>query len=383
LGTSTTFVYNFADPATVWSYNVISVHHDIFWFIIIILALVYWALYKILKDYGWNCFNKQVGLSRIFFYTTPVILWMETFIIFFWFKIFYKIADIVFWVFSNIINSYLIKLINLMPLNFKNTSKDNKVEDEEDENMFYEDLNFFLFSGDEYSDGLVYSFWVKKWKFKYFRKLLKQKYLTYFLYSYSSNAIFFNGYNDDFLTVHRFHDSTKLEFVYAIFPTIVIGFILLPSIYLLYSLDDNLEPKFVIKIYGHQWFWSYEFDNLVEFSNTKSEIRKFTFDSVMVLEEDLRLGEKRLLEVNNRLILPTDVTLRFVISSADVLHSWSIPEMGIKMDAVPGRLNQFITLICKPGIYYGQCSELCGVAHGFMPIVVHAVPYDVFIKYLG
>jgi heme/copper-type cytochrome/quinol oxidase subunit 2 len=103
----------------------------------------------------------------------------------------------------------------------------------------------------------------------------------------------------------------------------------------------------------------------------------------MVSEEDLRLGEKRLLEVNNRLILPTDVTLRFVISSADVLHSWSIPEMGIKMDAVPGRLNQFITLICKPGIYYGQCSELCGVAHGFMPIVVHAVPYDVFIKYLG
>jgi len=103
-----------------------------------------------------------------------------------------------------------------------------------------------------------------------------------------------------------------------------------------------------------------------------------SFDSVLIQEGELKLGTKRLLEVDKRLILPIDVTLRLVVTSTDVLHSWSVPEMGIKVDAVPGRLNQFITLICRPGIFYGQCSELCGVAHGFMPIVVHAVPFDSF-----
>jgi heme/copper-type cytochrome/quinol oxidase subunit 2 len=102
------------------------------------------------------------------------------------------------------------------------------------------------------------------------------------------------------------------------------------------------------------------------------------FDSYLILEEDLPFGTKRLLEVNRRVVLPINVTLRFLVTSGDVLHSWAIPEMGIKVDAVPGRLNQFLTLIRKPGIFYGQCSELCGVAHGFMPIVIHAVSYEEF-----
>lgn len=101
--------------------------------------------------------------------------------------------------------------------------------------------------------------------------------------------------------------------------------------------------------------------------------KDFKFDSYLVLEEDLRLGEKRLLEVSNRVVLPTNVILRILVSSGDVLHAWAVPEMGIKVDAVPGRLNQTLSIILRPGIFYGQCSELCGVAHGFMPIVVHAV----------
>lgn len=93
----------------------------------------------------------------------------------------------------------------------------------------------------------------------------------------------------------------------------------------------------------------------------------------MVLEQDLVIGSRRLLEVSNRVVLPTNIVIRFLITSGDVLHSWSVPEMGIKVDAVPGRLNECLGFLLRPGIFYGQCSELCGVAHGFMPIVVHAV----------
>jgi len=97
----------------------------------------------------------------------------------------------------------------------------------------------------------------------------------------------------------------------------------------------------------------------------------------------LSLGARRLLEVDNVLVLPVNVTLRFLISSGDVLHAWSVPEMGLKVDAVPGRLNQYISLIRGAGTFYGQCSELCGVGHGFMPIVVKAVAYDDFLNYLN
>lgn len=113
------------------------------------------------------------------------------------------------------------------------------------------------------------------------------------------------------------------------------------------------------------------------------DFKSFQFESVLVQEADLMVGQKRLLEVDKRLVIPLNLTVRFIITSYDVLHAWSVPELGIKIDAVPGRLNQFVTLAIKPGLYYGQCSELCGVAHGFMPIVVQVVPYDDFLTYLG
>lgn len=107
------------------------------------------------------------------------------------------------------------------------------------------------------------------------------------------------------------------------------------------------------------------------------------FDSVMLDESDLHIGEHRLYEVDNRLVVPMGVPVRFVVTSADVLHSWAIPSMGVKVDAVPGRLNQFVTIIKRPGVFYGQCSELCGPLHGFMPIVLQAVSYPEFIDFVN
>jgi len=116
--------------------------------------------------------------------------------------------------------------------------------------------------------------------------------------------------------------------------------------------------------------------SLVEFSlNDPALFATFEFDSCMVITDSLQLGQKRLLEVDNPLIVPCSIGLRFLITSADVLHAWALPQLGIKVDAVPGRLSQYISMVRRPGIFYGQCSEICGVAHAFMPIVVHGVPY--------
>jgi cytochrome c oxidase subunit 2 len=149
--------------------------------------------------------------------------------------------------------------------------------------------------------------------------------------------------------------------------------ILIPSLYLLYSSDDALVPVLTFKVLGHQWYWAYEFNNWIQISK-EDDLRfvSYEFDSYLIHTDDLELGQKRLLEVDNRLIVPASVPLRFIVTSGDVLHSWAVPELGIKIDAVPGRLNQVITFIIRPGVYYGQCSELCGVSHGFMPIVVVA-----------
>jgi len=107
------------------------------------------------------------------------------------------------------------------------------------------------------------------------------------------------------------------------------------------------------------------------------------FDSNIILTDELDFGTKRLLEVDKRLVVPLNMTLRFLITSSDVLHAWAVPELGIKMDAVPGRLNQIIAFVTKPGVYYGQCSELCGASHGFMPIVVVGMPYYDFVQWLS
>ena len=152
--------------------------------------------------------------------------------------------------------------------------------------------------------------------------------------------------------------------------------IAIPSFALLYSLDEVVNPSMTLKVIGHQWYWSYEYSDS---SNPKNILN---FDSYMKSEEDLTLGNFRLLEVDNRIVLPIKIHIRLLVTAADVLHSWAVPSLGIKVDACPGRLNQVFLFLKREGVFYGQCSEICGINHGFMPIVVQGVKIDKFISYL-
>lgn len=178
--------------------------------------------------------------------------------------------------------------------------------------------------------------------------------------------------------------GTIIEIVWTIVPAIILLFVAIPSFTLLYSMDEILDPMLTLKVIGHQWFWSYEYSDYTTLSLDSDS--SFIYDSYMVLEEDLNIGEFRLLEVDNRVVLPTHTHIRVLVTSTDVLHSWAIPSLGIKIDACPGRLNQISTFINRPGVYYGQCSEICGINHGFMPIALEAVNFKdyaswIFIKY--
>jgi cytochrome c oxidase subunit 2 len=174
-----------------------------------------------------------------------------------------------------------------------------------------------------------------------------------------------------------FTHSSLLEIVWTIIPALILLILAVPSFSLLYSLDELATPKLTLKIIGHQWYWSYEYS---DYSAIAGE--SLAFDSYMLTDSDLTFGSFRLLEVDNRVILPTSVHIRLLITSADVLHSWAVPSFGIKVDACPGRLSQAFVFLKRDGVYYGQCSEICGVNHGFMPIVVKAVSKTVFIGWL-
>lgn len=172
--------------------------------------------------------------------------------------------------------------------------------------------------------------------------------------------------------------GTVLEIVWTVTPSLILLFIAVPSFSLLYSLDDIMDPEITYKAIGHQWYWSYEYPDLL---TPYGEV-EVQFDSYMVTEGDLYEGELRLLETDNRVVVPVGTNIRLLVTAADVIHSWAVPSLGIKVDAVPGRLNQVAMLIQRPGVFYGQCSEICGVNHGFMPIVVEAVPMNEYISWL-
>ena len=164
---------------------------------------------------------------------------------------------------------------------------------------------------------------------------------------------------------------TFLEIIWTVLPCVILLLIAIPSFSLLYAIEDFNVIESTIKVIGNQWYWSYEFPG--------NGFEK-TFDSVMISEIDLEDG-LRLLEVDNRLVLPIEKQIRLFITSTDVLHSWAIPSLGIKMDACPGRLNQVALWINRKGVYYGQCSEICGINHSFMPIVLQAVDETTFFEW--
>jgi len=172
-----------------------------------------------------------------------------------------------------------------------------------------------------------------------------------------------------------FSHSSILEIVWTIIPALILIFIAVPSFTLLYSLDEFSDPSITIKIVGHQWYWSYEYS---DYFLQIEECTRLNFDAYMINTNDLGLGMFRLLEVDNRLLLPIKTNIRLLVTSSDVIHSWTIPSFGIKVDAIPGRLSQASLFIKREGLYYGQCSEICGINHGFMPIVVKGVNSRLF-----
>lgn len=180
-----------------------------------------------------------------------------------------------------------------------------------------------------------------------------------------------------FLLSHlRVTHHTLLEVVWTIVPTIILYFIAVPSFYLLYSIDEILDPSITLKAVGHQWYWSYEY------SDYKIDFDNINYDSYMLPEDELVLGQLRLLEVDNPVVLPINTHVRLLVTAADVLHCWAVPSLGVKIDAVPGRLNQASIYLKRLGTFYGQCSEICGVNHGFMPIVVKSVRLENYISWI-
>nr|AAK31129.1 cytochrome oxidase subunit II [Pulex simulans] len=180
-------------------------------------------------------------------------------------------------------------------------------------------------------------------------------------------SLFFNKYTNRLLM-----ESQNIEIIWTTLPAFMLIFIALPSLRLLYLLDDLNKPLITLKTIGHQWYWSYEYS---DFNNTE-------FDSYMIPNEELMDNNFRLLDVDNRIILPFNSQIRIVITATDVLHSWTIPSLGIKVDATPGRLNQSNFLINRPGLFFGQCSEICGANHSFMPIVIESVSVNSFINWI-
>jgi len=172
--------------------------------------------------------------------------------------------------------------------------------------------------------------------------------------------------------------GTTIEIIWTITPSIILMVIAIPSFALLYSIDEVIDPAVTVKVIGHQWYWSYEYS---DYSDQNGNA--INFDSYMVSDDDLQKGGIRLLEVDNRVMLPANTHVRALVTSADVIHSWAIPSLGVKIDACPGRLNQVGIFIKRPGTFFGQCSELCGVQHGFMPIAIEAVSIEKYIQWVS
>nr|QRW36308.1 cytochrome c oxidase subunit 2 [Hydroporus brevis] len=188
------------------------------------------------------------------------------------------------------------------------------------------------------------------------------------LVGYLMFSLFFNMYINRFLL-----EGQTIEVIWTILPAIILIFIALPSLRLLYLLDEISNPWLTLKSIGHQWYWSYEY----------SDFKKLEFDSYMIPTNELNMDGFRLLDVDNRIILPFNSQIRILVSAMDVLHSWTIPSLGVKIDATPGRLNQTNFFMNRPGLFYGQCSEICGANHSFMPIVIESIPTNMFINWIS
>uniref|UniRef100_UPI003002C69E cytochrome c oxidase subunit II n=1 Tax=Triatoma boliviana TaxID=3120505 RepID=UPI003002C69E len=188
------------------------------------------------------------------------------------------------------------------------------------------------------------------------------------LVMYTMTTIFYNK-----LTNRYMLESQMIELIWTMMPAVILILLALPSLRILYLMDEINNPLLTIKSIGHQWYWSYEY----------SDFKNIEFDSYMKPYNNLEKSEFRLLDVDNRIILPSNCQTRILVTATDVLHSWTIPNLGIKIDATPGRLNQGSFSINRPGLMFGQCSEICGANHSFMPIVIESISTNQFIYWLN
>lgn len=168
----------------------------------------------------------------------------------------------------------------------------------------------------------------------------------------------------------QFSHNVLIEVIWTIVPVLILLIIVIPSFKLLYYIDRTAEPEMTLKVTGYQWYWGFEYPDQ----------EGINFQAYMVPEKDIdkTKGQIRLLSTDNPVVLPVDTNIQIIVTAADVLHAFALPALGVKIDAVPGRLNETWVRITKPGIYYGQCSELCGKDHAYMPVEVHAVSKEEF-----
>lgn len=178
----------------------------------------------------------------------------------------------------------------------------------------------------------------------------------------------FNKYFNRFLL-----EGQEIETFWTIIPAFILIFIAFPSLQILYIIDETRTPNLTIKTIGHQWYWSYEY----------SDFKQISFDAYIIPSEESEINSFRLLDVDNRTIIPSNINIRILISAADVIHSWAIPSLGIKADAIPGRINQVPLIASRTGLFFGQCSEICGANHSFIPIVIERTPTINFIKWIN
>lgn len=487
----------FYDTGTLMSLLICLEHIFVTYYLIIILVMVYWCLYVFIIDFSsWNSVNKNNILKSISLYLLNnfinifVYLYVQIYINILKLILIFKEFKFLIFLYNSHLNS-----LNQFPFNLNKTFliQKNLI------NIFSNFFKQFDFLGRSILiinqstikfiiilSLLVESILLLQEKFNYKTYIVKKK-MNYFLFYSKPKSFFFslpeNGFShskkvnklsysnwlislrslyNNVFSVNQFKHSGIFEAIWAAFPTIIIVSILIPSLILLYSFEDILNPKMTIKVIGNQWYWTYEFDNWINYNKRPESIKKldlgkypaahekpltrlfnelgykdirtvgkvekferarellhayktntnkdepmvrlakllgykslrdytnkaesiyssFAFNSVIVDLDSLELGEKRLLEVDNRLVLSTNLTTRFLVTSVDVLHAFAVPELGFKVDAVPGRLNQILVFVSRPGVYYGQCSELCGTNHGFMPIVIQAVTPSNYLNYI-
>nr|QGZ08699.1 cytochrome c oxidase subunit 2 [Saprochaete ingens] len=198
--------------------------------------------------------------------------------------------------------------------------------------------------------------------------------VTYMLYSMMTS---FNNSKNPMSYKYMMHGTT-LEVIWTMFPAVMLMFIALPSFVLLYLSDEVMDPAMTVKAMGYQWYWVYEYSDFINDSGETIQL-----ESYIIPDDLLEEGQLHSLDVDNRLVAPIDTHIRIVVTANDVIHDFTVPSLGIKVDACPGRLNQLSAIIQREGVFYGQCSELCGAAHAYMPMVMEAVTLPKFLEWLN